>query len=880
MFRSKKVMIVMGLVFSAGQAAHAADNDIQFNTDVLDVKDRSRIDLNQFSRAGYLMPGDYQLTVRINKTELAEQNITFMAPDNDPKGSEACLTRDLVATLGLKESAIRNLTWWHDGRCLDMQSLSGMTARADLGDGTLYLNVPQAFLEYTAENWDPPSRWDNGVPGILFDYGFNAMNTHPFASGQMQSVSGNGTAGANFGPWRLRADWQAQYNHNTGQASYKSWDWNRYYAYRAITSLRAKLMLGENYLASSMFDSFRFTGASLTSDDSQLPPNLRGYAPEVTGVAKTNAKVTVSQQGRVLDETTVAAGPFRIQDLNDAVSGKLDVKIEEQDGSVRTFQVNTANIPYLTRPGQVRYKLSAGKPSDYGHHSQGPEFMTGEISWGINNGWSLYGGGLFAGNYNSLALGSGRDLMAFGALSFDITQSRAELPGNAAKKGGSYRLSYSKRFDEYDSEVTFAGYRFSERNFMSMPQYLNARDHHSMASGNGREMYTVSLNKQFRDLNLSTYLNYGHQTYWDQKPSDTWSASLSNSFDVGRFRNISLSLSAYRSQYNDQNDDGIYLSLTLPWGNSGTLSYSGQLGDENSSHSVTYYDQIDNNNNYSVSAGTTTDGRGIGSGYFTHAGDNAQLSANASIRGSDYSAVGLSLQGGMTATAQGAALHRANVLGGTRMMVDTGGVEGVPIRGYGAVANTNRFGKAVVTDISNYYRSSISVYLDGLPENMDATRSVVQDTLTEGAIAYRKFGILAGQKAMAVVKLADGSTPPFGATVTNVSHVQTGLIGDDGSVWLMGLNPGSVMDVNWDDQIQCRIHLPKRLPPDLTRILLLPCLTDDRVISTRTTGSPVALGKFGYSEAGLSQKKIPDTLTNTGISDNTASLHGDTVITD
>nr|CDS57104.1 hypothetical protein SYMBAF_190085 [Serratia symbiotica] len=27
-------------------------------------------------------------------------------------------------------------------------------------------------------------------------------------------------------------------------------------------------------------------------------PNLRGYAPKVSGVAKTNAKVTVSQQGR------------------------------------------------------------------------------------------------------------------------------------------------------------------------------------------------------------------------------------------------------------------------------------------------------------------------------------------------------------------------------------------------------------------------------------------------------------------------------------------------------------------------------------------------------------------------------------------------------
>ncbi|WP_337048411.1 fimbria/pilus outer membrane usher protein, partial [Serratia liquefaciens] len=72
----------------------------------------------------------------------------------------------------------------------------------------------------------------------------------------------------------------------------------------------------------------------------------------------------VSQQGRVLYETTVATGPFRIQDINDAVSGELNVRVEEQDGSVQEFIINTSNIPYLTRPGSVRFKVAAGKPSD------------------------------------------------------------------------------------------------------------------------------------------------------------------------------------------------------------------------------------------------------------------------------------------------------------------------------------------------------------------------------------------------------------------------------------------------------------------------------------------------------------------------------------
>lgn len=821
LLRPLALSVVLALFF---MRTSYADDGVQFNTDVLDVKERNNIDLSQFSKVGYVMPGKYQLILRINKTDIPDQPIDFIAPDNDPKGSLPCLTADTVKQLGLKESSLKVLKWWHNDQCLDLTSLEGVTATADLGTGTLYISIPQAYLEYTSENWDPPSRWDNGIPGIIFDYNVNAMDSRQEGDGHSRTVSGNGTSGVNVGPWRLRADWQAQYNQSSAQSgsNQKKWDWNQYYAYRAVTSLRAKMVIGESSLSSALFDSFQFTGVSLATDDNQLPPNLRGYAPEVVGVAKTNAKVTVSQQGRVIYETTVAAGPFRIQDLNSAVSGKLDVKVEEQDGAVNTFQVDTASIPYLTRPGLVRFKAAAGKPSDYNHHTQGPEFVTGEFSWGINNGWSLYGGGLFAGDYNAVSLGLGRDLLAFGAISTDITQSRAILPNESEKSGKSYRVSYSKRFDEYDSQVTFAGYRFSERNYMTMPEYLDKRYGENDNEGNDKELYTITLNKQFRTLNLSAYLNYSHQTYWDRKASDTWNLSLSNYFDLGGFKNISVSLTGYSTAYQDSKDNGVYLSLSLPWGDKGTISYNGQYSGTNTSNSIGYDNRLNDNNDYRINAGSTADGRGTGSGYYTHDGDMARMTANASFTGSEYSAVGMSLQGGLTATANGVALHRTTTAGGTRMMVDTGGVSGVPVRASGAVSHSNIFGKTVISDISNYYRSSVNVDLDQLPENVDATRSVVEGTLTEGAIGYRKFGILAGEKSMAIIRLTDGTSPPFGAEIRNQAGEQTGIAGEDGSVWLSGIRPGERMNVSWDDGIQCRMDLPSSLPPQGKK-LLLPC---------------------------------------------------------
>ncbi|CAI0818092.1 Outer membrane usher protein papC precursor [Serratia entomophila] len=802
-----------------------AEDGIQFNTDILDVNDRQNIDLSQFSRSGYIMPGAYTMVIHLNNSELPEQSVDFYPSDDDPKSSLACISPALVEQLGLKPDAQKALRWWHDNQCLDIASLKGMEARGDLATAALYLSVPQAYLEYSSPDWDPPSRWDEGIPGLLFDYNINGQTQRQQrGGGQNNSLSGNGTAGANLGAWRLRADWQGQLNHQTGsgQGTDQQLDWSRYYAYRALPALRSRLTLGEDYLNSGMFDSFRFTGASLVSDDNMLPPNLRGYAPEVVGVAKTNAKVTISQQGRVIYETQVAAGPFRIQDISEAVSGELDVKVEEQDGSVQAFKMNTASVPYLTRPGSWRFKMAAGKPSDWQHRSNGPLFGSGEFSWGVSNGWSLYGGLLGGGDYNAGALGIGRDLMALGALSLDATQSRARLPQqDGTLSGGSYRLSYSKTFDETDSQVTFAGYRFSEQDFMSMSEYLDAR-YYGGRVGNNKEMYTITFNQQFRDIGLSLYLNYDHQTYWDRPANDRYNLTMSRYFDIGRFKNLNLSLTGYRNKYENTNDDGMYLSLSMPWGKGANLSYSATANRNDSSQRVGYYDRLDEHSNYQLNVGNTRNGANF-SGYYNREGDMAQLSANASYQQGSYSALGFSAQGGATLTAEGAALHRIGMPGSTRLLLDTGGVAGVPVRGYGSTVDTNRWGKAVVTDVNSYYRNKASIDLNKLGEDAEATKSVVQATLTEGAIGYRKFDVIAGEKAMAVIRLADGGTPPFGATVMNANKQDTGIVNDGGSIYLSGIRAGESMTVHWNGAAQCAISLPKTLPADMMSSLLLPC---------------------------------------------------------
>lgn len=825
-----------GLISVAGTALGAGD--IEFNTDVLDLNDRTNIDLSQFARSGFILPGTYSMVVHINNQSLSEQSVAFYPPDNDPRGSEACLSAGLVEQLGLKESGASELTWWKGGECLDIQSLPGMEVSGDLATATLNINLPQAYLEYSAINWDPPSRWDEGVPGLLIDYNMTAQSSHQKNDSARNDLSGNGTLGANAGAWRLRADWQGRVDQDREVSARRSrLEWSRYYAYRALPALKARLVVGENYLYSDLFDSFRFTGAALNSDESQLPPNLRGYAPEVVGVAKTNARVIISQQGRVLYETLVAAGPFRIQDLNDAVSGRLDVRVEEQDGSVHTFQIDTAGVPYLTRPGHVRYKIATGRPSNLQYGADGDVFGTGEFSWGVSNGWSLFGGGITDNNYRALSVGLGRDLLAFGALSLDVTQARANV-WNETLSGKSYRLQYSKNFEQYDSQITFAGYRFSEKNYLSMSEYLDARHYGKNGElagryrydgytqdwkpiGGSKALYTATINKQFRDLGATVYASYNKQTYWERPATQRWNLSVSRYFNVGTVKNLNMSLNIHRTLEYNYKDNGVALTVSLPLGRTGTLSMDANRAAGENRLATRYSDRLDERNSYQLSASNNA-----ASAYLSHIGDQSDINVAASTQEGSYTTLSVSARGGGTLTPYGAALHRTNSTGGTRLMVDTGGVPDVPVRGYGTPTRSNAFGKAVISDISSFQRMAASVDLENLPSTVEATQSVTQLTLTEGAIGYRSLSVISGEKAMAVLRLPDGSSPPFGATVKNLKQQDTGIVNDGGNVYLSGIQPGAEMTVSWGGSERCILTLPIVLPADsLTDALQLGCRT-------------------------------------------------------
>lgn len=162
-----------------------------------------------------------------------------------------------------------------------------------------------------------------------------------------------------------------------------------------------------------------------------LPNSQQGYAPEIRGIALTNATVEVRQNGNLLYQTFVPPGEFVINDLYPTTtSGDLEITVKEQDGTERTYYQAYASPPISIRKDQFKYSATLGK---YGTHnstnqsSDRQKFLQTEFLYGLLNNTSIYGGLIVADHYHSGMVGVGQGLGDFGALSFDVTYAKTEF---------------------------------------------------------------------------------------------------------------------------------------------------------------------------------------------------------------------------------------------------------------------------------------------------------------------------------------------------------------------------------------------------------------------------------------------------------------------
>ncbi|WP_272517462.1 MULTISPECIES: fimbrial outer membrane usher protein StdB [unclassified Providencia] len=807
----------------------------EFNASLLDSRNLSNVDLTAFSHKGYVASGDYILDIWLNDQPIREQYPVRVVPTIERDETVVCVTQDMVAMLSIKGETIQGLhpvAGVPDGQCLELRSPDSQVQYSAEKQRLTFI-LPQAWMRYQDPDWIPPSRWSDGVTAALLDYSMMANRYMPQQGETSTSYSLYGTTGFNFSSWRLRSDYQ--YSHfDSGRGGPQSdFYLPQTYLFRALPTFRSKLTIGQTYLSSAIFDSFRFVGITLASDERMLPPSLQGYAPKINGIANSNAQVTISQNGRILYQTQVPLGPFELPDLSQNISGNLDVSVRESDGSVRTWQVNTASVPFMARQGQVRYKIATGHPLYGGTHNNNtvsPDFLLGEATWGVFNNTSLYGGFIAStGNYQASALGIGQNMGILGAISADVTHSQTWLPHEPKQSGYSYRINYAKTFDKTGSTLAFVGYRFSDRHFLSIPEYLQHRVTNVDNTWHEKQSYTVTYNQSVPILNMSAALSVSRLNYWNAQSNNNYMLSLSKVFNLGNLQGVSGSMSFARNQYTGgDSQNQVYATVSIPWGDSRQISYSVQKDNRGSmQQNVNYSDFHSHDTTWNVSAGHSRYDTGSNSSFSGSIQSRmpwGQMAMDASLQPGQYRSIGLGWYGSMTATAHGAAFSQPMVGNEPRMMIDTGDVAGVPVNGNSGV--TNRFGVGVVSAGSSYRRSDISVDMAALPEDVDVSNSVISQVLTEGAVGYRTIDASQGGQVLGRIRLSGGVSPPFGAmVVSGITGRTAGMVGDDGLAYLTGLSGENsrILDVIWNSEVQCRLSLPAETLTLRQGSLLLPC---------------------------------------------------------
>lgn len=836
----------------AGSGANAAATDADavdtnFDRSMLSGAGQNTTDLSRFERGDFVPAGNYSVDIYLNERPVGRNDVRFSAPSPDASASP-CFTRALLDQLGLHPADLSKSTQaaLAGGQgCIDIADIiPGASANFDMGDLRLDISVPQAFLGQAARGYVDPKFWDSGVTAGLLNYNFNSYRTSSQGVSQTSAFLGL-DAGLNLGRWHFRhqssLNWQSAIGVTPAR---RRWQTIASYAQRDVPELHAQLTIGDSWTSGEIFDSVGIRGVQLATDDRMLPQSLRGYAPTVRGVADSNAKVTVRQNGMVIYQTTVAPGPFAINDLYaTGYGGDLQVSVAEANGRVHTFSVPYASVPQLLRPGVSRFSAVAGQVRQQGILDT-PTLIQGTIQHGFSNLLTGYAGVIGSNGYASALLGTALNTR-YGAFAMDLAAAHTRLPGMDSMTGQSLRLSYSKTLAETGTTLTVAAYRRSTGGYLSLGDAVSARDYArrglpvfaSSASSyplaingvpvtglltpsqqaalagvdftaqNGvdrqRDNFSLALTQSLGQRGGSLYLSGSVRSYWNRGGTDTqFQLGYNNAW--GR---VTYNLSASRERdLFGRNDNRFMASFTVPLGNTEhapvltssaardtgggmqeQATLSGNAGDDNRFNygvTATHDDTVSGG-----SPGTTAS---LSGGY---RGSHVLLNAGYG-KGSGYSQASFSAAGGIVAHPGGVTFGQP--LGDTVAIVQASDAAGARV-GNTTGLQVDRHGYALVPYLTPYLLNTITIDPNGLPLDVQLANTSTQVAPRAGAVVMVKFSTQSGRFMLIQAQRPGGEALPFGAEVQDDQGQVVGVVGQAGRIMARVTRKSGRLSVAWGD---------------------------------------------------------------------------------
>ena len=800
---------VIAPLLSVAQPTFA--EDIQFN-DAFLPEDSRTLDLSQYQQGNPVLPGQYRADVAVNGRLVNRQDIRIDAAA-DGSHPTVCFSRGMLELIGVdmhKLTPEATLTVESNPPCLDIAKLIEASSATFLPSSQqLDISIPQIALRRDARGTVSPELWDRGVSAGILSYSFNS-NHNRTDSGNDDTAYLGLNAGLNVGDWRLRHNGSASWQKETGQ----QYQVLNTYAQRDVTSLKSQLTVGEANTSGEIFDTLAYKGVQLGTDDRMLPQSQRGYAPVIRGIARTSARVSVSQAGNLLYETTVAPGAFVIDDLySTGYGGDLSVTVHEADGSEQSFVVPYSSTAELLRPGTSRFSVTLGETRD-NFVDQQSKLLQGTYQRGLSNLFTGYAGTQASDDYFSALAG-----MAFstpvGAVGVDITQAQTNLK-SATASGQSARITYSKNIVSTGSNFSVAAMRFSTENYLSFSDAMQILD--AERSGldtseyaRARSRLTLTADQSLGEWGQVAFSGY-LQNYWNQSGSDL-QYQLSYNKQVG---SVTYGLSANRSRIGQGDmDSSLLFTLSMP------IEFGSSVNRPQLSARVIR----DTNNQYSEQAtlsGTAGEDRQYSYGV-TAGHDGGSRSNSTSVtgqytspkalvggsvsRGEDYDSLSLNASGSVVAHSNGVTLTPYR--GETMAVVTAEGAEGAKVVGFPGL-KLDGSGNAVVPYLRPYELNEVAIDPIGTSMDIELTETSQQVAPRAGAVVALKYGTNNGQALLLNVSLADGQPLPFGASVVDDRGVSVGMVGQGGQLYARVKEGARRLLISWGNKAeqQCALSLP------------------------------------------------------------------------
>lgn len=825
---SRKMALLTISILSALFMKAYADNgtEIHFDPAFLHLGKGETPDISRFTYGASLSPGVHRVRIMFNEQLAVSQDVMFVNAENQQ--TIPCITSSLLKQLPLRHEKLpeQALSSAED-ICIDfLSTIPGSTISTDSNSQTVNIDVPQVYENRTARDSVPPSMWDSGITAALLGYNFNAYNSESYGHSYTNLYTSL-NAGINIGSWFIRHNGVWSKSNLTG-SQYQA---QNSYLQRDIPSLTGRISVGQVNTSGQLFDTLPFTGMKVESDERMEPLSRRGYAPEVRGTARTNARVTVKQNDTVIYETTVSPGEFIINDLYPTgFGGDLDVTVHEADGTEQHFQVPFASVAQLLRPGQSRYELSVGE-LHYSGLRHDPSLWQGTWRQGLTNWLTVYSGVQGSEKYRSGQGGVGV-ATPLGAISADVTHARTELgktaKGDETRKGESYRLSYNKNLVDTRTNFALAAYRFSTHGYMDYLSAVQSID----AISKGYDSETILRNKSRYTLTASQglpegwgqfYLSSSLQNYWNAGGTD-------KQYQFGYSNNVSrmtygVNAGRSRSSYGKV-QDFVSLNLSIPLG-TGRNAPIGRASYDHVSHGahslrtgITGTAGAEQRLSYGLSGTTASQGNG------SSAAANAQYRSSAAIfnasasKGRDYQ----SLSGGMSGTIIGHAegLTVSPYQGTTFALVEAKGAEGAKVGGYSGVQIDSR-GFAAVPYLNPYQMNDVRIDPKGSSSTVEMENTSQKVAPLDGAVVRIRYQTKQGYPVLINVSGANNSFS-FGAEVYDETGNVAGYLGQGSQIYARVEKLSGVLTLVQSD-LSCNLPytIKNNKERDEIEILNIPC---------------------------------------------------------